>query len=801
MGKKRKVETTDAVVPTPRKKFAGFTETLRNLETSPLTVFQVDTTPGAGEGAGEDAEKRAFDLQSSHFSEALRMFTSTYRTADFQECAREIRPLSQSLPMILVNRRKIAEAILSTIEASREEDDNLGARRATADGLLKLLAVLAKDLMDEAADVLPIIFGSMVSKFDLTDQDILASVFGTLAFIFRNLHKVVCRALPEVLSQFSPWLGHSRPHVRQFSSEAFAWLLRRTPLEEEECADGDTSFQDSIGSTIQTIAEIAQAELAASQEASVWSECLGVILLDSVKSVDGKFTRKFQPFLEYVFDFAALEDFFQRGVLHVGPVQSPAVLIRGLRSASTVIEEFLPAHWDAISMIARIVKIVTQRARPHKNTSDGADEQGALVGILELLTKAVCGGIMHNWPPSNVSQLEDALSGLACLWKILSACSSLRQTGESREAVLAAVGARVAALTAGDSAGGLLDFAGTWCAFLHGALDLFEEHQQIWDIACSVAFKIPKGSPAFGVCSFILSRTCAKFCVPAKAVNRFASSVLEGIKVAFADDPPQGVALCSVVTALFQAHPLALRKLDRNLEECFEAIAEKLLTTDRPHIALLGLRQLAPPYLANDPRRRSHLAMVSLDAIGRLKAQQAQLSLGLASLEPSAHESRAMAFDTALQLLSTCVSGTDGGPDIPTEPLAQAALLGLEAENSHTRAAAAALLRRLPARALVSAIPCEETHGESEAALGARLIELVHFIETTPADIDSERPKVQAFKELAEAVLRNRGRGLPALAQMAAVKTLVSQLHVKFFPLWKASVDVLALLQADCQIR
>ncbi|KAI8994575.1 armadillo-type protein [Pilobolus umbonatus] len=162
------------------------------------------------------------DEHGSFFYEALLGWKDLNMTTHFKEFAREITPLVKSLPSIIHHK----DTIVDILEKHLKVKDSLAL-----DGLLDLVTKLAKDLEGEFYPYYPRLLSCIIPLVYHQDIKLLENVFNCIAYLFKFLSRQILPDLKSTFYLLSKLLGEdnqTKPYIRHFTAEAFAFLLRKT---------------------------------------------------------------------------------------------------------------------------------------------------------------------------------------------------------------------------------------------------------------------------------------------------------------------------------------------------------------------------------------------------------------------------------------------------------------------------------------------------------------------------------------------------------------------------------------------
>ncbi|CAK8990159.1 Small subunit processome component 20 homolog (Down-regulated in metastasis protein) [Durusdinium trenchii] len=175
----------------------------------------------AGEVRGNDEADA--ELKNSFFRDAVMHEREAAKSGDFHEFLTEIHLLVQNLPLILHN----LDAILETFFKHLRRPTGV---KGTKGAILRLLAVLIKDVQDDAFSHLQAVFEVVFGLVDAADLPLCTEVFRCVGEILGELGPCITQRDADLVLLrpfFQTMLGHRRNFVRRFAAEAFAPLVRQ----------------------------------------------------------------------------------------------------------------------------------------------------------------------------------------------------------------------------------------------------------------------------------------------------------------------------------------------------------------------------------------------------------------------------------------------------------------------------------------------------------------------------------------------------------------------------------------------
>ena len=89
-----------------------------------------------------------------------------------------------------------------------------------------MTASLARDLRSELELEINDLIVSLVSLLDCSNPDQLEDIFSTLGYLFKYMQTQLLSDIPNLFLAYRSLLSHSKPFIRNFAAESFAFLLR-----------------------------------------------------------------------------------------------------------------------------------------------------------------------------------------------------------------------------------------------------------------------------------------------------------------------------------------------------------------------------------------------------------------------------------------------------------------------------------------------------------------------------------------------------------------------------------------------
>ncbi|TGZ79617.1 hypothetical protein EX30DRAFT_321196 [Ascodesmis nigricans] len=196
-----------ATASTRKFAYQSFSQKIANLKIDPARVVRRYV---------DDEE-----TQNSNFQTAYEKWIELNLTATFTQFAKEVRPLSESLPLIVHHKDRIFDLLYSYID----KRDPLAL-----EPLLDLLAQFAHDLgalfepyLSRSVKLL----SSLVAKY--VDFSTIEWTFNCLAYLLKYLSRFLTPNLRPLYDIWAPLLGREsqKSFVTRFAAEAISFLIRK----------------------------------------------------------------------------------------------------------------------------------------------------------------------------------------------------------------------------------------------------------------------------------------------------------------------------------------------------------------------------------------------------------------------------------------------------------------------------------------------------------------------------------------------------------------------------------------------
>ncbi|KAI8070329.1 armadillo-type protein [Gongronella butleri] len=157
----------------------------------------------------------------SFFYDALVSWRDLNLTRHFKQFNREISPYCKSLVAVVHHKDTIIDLL---------EKHLLVPQSLALDALLDLVTKLAKDLEGEFYPYYTRILKCMLPLVHHQDVALLECLFNSLAYLFKFLSRQILPDIEVTFDLLAKLLGEdttTKPYIRHFSAEAFAFLMRK----------------------------------------------------------------------------------------------------------------------------------------------------------------------------------------------------------------------------------------------------------------------------------------------------------------------------------------------------------------------------------------------------------------------------------------------------------------------------------------------------------------------------------------------------------------------------------------------
>ena len=264
-----------------KKGHLRFSDQLKNLKTN---IFRsVDKTVVMSPGLYADGVQ-------SYFQDSFEKHLASNYTEDFHVFASEVRPLINSLPLLLFHKEDIWKILIHHIQ----KPDSLAV-----DSLLDLLSALARDLLTEFYPFFRKTLEIVVGLIDLRNANRLEKCFNCIGYLFKFLRKLIVKDIHSLFFEYYyTILSHHKEYIRQFSAESFAFLLRNMKNEDVESFVSDVFiFLNDLSNPNDDNENLGRKKV----NILLFSDGLINVFYETIKGVDKRFHSKLSTFLAALF--------------------------------------------------------------------------------------------------------------------------------------------------------------------------------------------------------------------------------------------------------------------------------------------------------------------------------------------------------------------------------------------------------------------------------------------------------------------------------------------------------------------
>ncbi|KAM6544664.1 hypothetical protein CsatB_025400 [Cannabis sativa] len=163
---------------------------------------------------------------SSFFRDCLVEWRELNTAEDFISFYEEIVPFVQTLPLVLLHKETIMLKLLSVLHIKA---------RLSVEPILRLIAALSRDLLEEFLPFLPNIAESLYAILESgadTEPEIIEQIFTSWSYIMMYLQKYLINNLDLVLKVTRKLRFYPKDFVQDFMAEAISFLFRNAPFDQ-----------------------------------------------------------------------------------------------------------------------------------------------------------------------------------------------------------------------------------------------------------------------------------------------------------------------------------------------------------------------------------------------------------------------------------------------------------------------------------------------------------------------------------------------------------------------------------------
>uniref|UniRef100_A0A0D3DH41 Uncharacterized protein n=1 Tax=Brassica oleracea var. oleracea TaxID=109376 RepID=A0A0D3DH41_BRAOL len=165
---------------------------------------------------------------SSFFRDCLVELRELNTAEDFISFYEEMLPFVQTLPLVIEQKEIIFTKLVSRLQMDA---------RLSLDAILRLIAALSRDLLEDFIPFLPRIVNSLVALLEnggKKDADIIKQIFSSWCEILMNLQKYLVRDIEGILRDTLDLRYHPKDYINELMSESMSFLLRNARNEQLE---------------------------------------------------------------------------------------------------------------------------------------------------------------------------------------------------------------------------------------------------------------------------------------------------------------------------------------------------------------------------------------------------------------------------------------------------------------------------------------------------------------------------------------------------------------------------------------
>ncbi|KAI5337169.1 hypothetical protein L3X38_016438 [Prunus dulcis] len=163
---------------------------------------------------------------STFFRDCLVEWRELNTAEDFIAFYEQMTPLVQTLPLVLLHKETIISELLSRLQMKA---------RLSLEPILRLIAVLCRDLLEDFIPFLPRIADSLVSLLECgadREPEAIEQIFTSWSSIMMYLQKYLVQKLVHVLNVTVNLRYYPKDYIQEFMAEGMSFLLRNAPFEQ-----------------------------------------------------------------------------------------------------------------------------------------------------------------------------------------------------------------------------------------------------------------------------------------------------------------------------------------------------------------------------------------------------------------------------------------------------------------------------------------------------------------------------------------------------------------------------------------
>ncbi|XP_047962279.1 small subunit processome component 20 homolog [Salvia hispanica] len=163
---------------------------------------------------------------SSFFRDCLIEYRELNTARDFISFYEEFFPLVQTLPQIILHKKRIMKSLLSRLNMKG---------RLSLEPILRLISALSRDLLDDFTEFLSKIIDSLkvlLKSGADKDPELIEQIFTSWSYIIMYLEKYLIKDVGDILSVMINLRYYPKDYVREFMAESVSYLLRKASIEQ-----------------------------------------------------------------------------------------------------------------------------------------------------------------------------------------------------------------------------------------------------------------------------------------------------------------------------------------------------------------------------------------------------------------------------------------------------------------------------------------------------------------------------------------------------------------------------------------
>ena len=267
---------SDGKVSRPKKKFSNnATKTTKNHRfesfNQRVSRLKIDPVRKGRWHHADDVDDTS--ITASHFKNSLLHWMELDLSDSFAAFAREVSPLCDSLPQILVNQDRILDSLLQYIE----KQDAL-----SLEPFFCLLSHLAHDLGTRFMPHLPKALSTLTAiAAQHQHVEVIEGAFSCIAWLFKYLSWLLVPDIWPIYRLLAPLLGKEtkKEHVARFAAESLAFLIRKAAMLYHQ-------DQAHLGNIVTKIFQDLESHVSEEQDAELYKHAVLTVFSEAAKGVD-----------------------------------------------------------------------------------------------------------------------------------------------------------------------------------------------------------------------------------------------------------------------------------------------------------------------------------------------------------------------------------------------------------------------------------------------------------------------------------------------------------------------------------